>query len=545
VALALALFAGAAVYLSLLPRNLNWADESYFLYEAKRLRDGELLYRDVFEFVTPLAGYAMAALFWLCGTTLATARISMACLHALTGAVLYATSRRLDVRMELALLVPLAYLVGCEAVWPYASWHWFSTCLTAILLWSMVAAPWATRARWAFVPGLVSGALIGVQQQRGVVLAAGTALVLVLDFLVDRRFPQRASWQGLAARLAYFAAGVATVVVPMLLTFAALAGSGPLYDALVRFPLDSYRTSFVRPSFRRAWGAEAPLHAAEYTYGAVLTYSPLAVVLPIAMWASGVLRGRDRQAVRQLSALIVLCVFSALSIRYYPDVIHIAFIAGMFWVAAAVSLEWILNAVRPPARSRRAGVLVAAVLGAGLVLTLVRYARLLHQQYPIAHQTAFGRIDFHTRWEPLFIDTARELLAATPSRELFCYPQLSAPYLTTGAHNPTPYQFLLAGVSPQHQIAETLRILETRRVPYVIGTSLAMRSADPIVQYIREHYEPVAIPEMATLGELPMLSLYRRKDQSPAEDGAAVNDDRPREERAAAESCGSQAREAL
>ena len=510
--LGLLLFAGIVVYLSTLPRNLNQADESYFLYEAKRIGEGQVMYRDVFQFVTPLASYAMSGLFWLFGTSMATARIATACLHALTGVMLFATGRRLGVRTQLALLVPLAYLITSEAVWPSASWHWFSTCCAAILLYAMVAGPWANRPGWAVVPGLLSGLLIGLQQQRGIPVAAGAGAVLVLDFLLDLRYPQPPSWRVLTARIGYFTAGVAAVVIPLLLVFVLWVGVDALYDALVRFPLQSYR-----PHFRTSWGAVGPMTAVEYTYSTVLTYSPLALALPLVEFAVAFARGRDRQRARQLCVLLVLSGAAALSIGYYPDVIHIAFIVGIFWVAAVVGVEWVLRALQPVGAWHAAETVVLAAAALALVLQLVSYARLRHAQFPVAHQTAFGRIDFASRWEPVFIDKVRELVAATPTHELFCYSQLAAPYLTTGGRNPTPYQKLISGVSPPAQIQRSLRILESRRVPYVVTAPLWMPPNDPINKYIAEHYEYVSMPEVTALDEPPIYSLYRRKDSAAAE----------------------------
>ncbi len=140
---------------------------------------------------------------------------------------------------------------------------------------------------------------------------------------------------------------------------------------------------------------------ADYTYPLLLEYSPLALVLPLARLAREVFRRRDRERVRRLTALIVLAAFSAASIWYFPDLIHVGFIAGMFWVAAAVSLEWILGAVRPPALSRFAGVMVMAGAGCVLIVHLVRYDRVLERQFPISHRTAFGVVDFTARWEPV------------------------------------------------------------------------------------------------------------------------------------------------
>ena len=100
-ALALLIFAGTVLYLSWLPRNLTAADESIHLYEAKRILDGEVLYRDVFEMITPGFMYLMALLFRLFGTDFATARIAQAVLHGIAAVALYYACRKLDIRRGL------------------------------------------------------------------------------------------------------------------------------------------------------------------------------------------------------------------------------------------------------------------------------------------------------------------------------------------------------------------------------------------------------------------------------------------------------------
>ena len=57
------------LYLTWLPRNLPSPTKSIHLYEAKRILDGEVLYRDVFEMITPGFMYLMALLFRIFGTT--------------------------------------------------------------------------------------------------------------------------------------------------------------------------------------------------------------------------------------------------------------------------------------------------------------------------------------------------------------------------------------------------------------------------------------------------------------------------------------------
>lgn len=514
------LLLGTVAYLGYLPRDLVHVDESNFLYEAKRIRDGEVMYRDFFQFVTPGASYAMAFLFWVFGTTIDTARLGSAVLHGLTGVAMYATCRALRVRRSLALLAPMAYLAICHPAWRGASWHWFSTFLMVVVMLVLVGVPWPIRPRWAIVPGLVTGFLISVQQQKGAVVAAGVGFLFVLVHLVDRR---RATWRGLAARLSFFAAGIALVVIPVLATCIVLAGVNPVFDALVRFPLENYGAS-VGGTFRASWGYVATITPTGFT-PTVLKYLPLALLPACLRCVVGLVRGADPGRMRALLALIVSAGSAALSIWYFPDFIHIAFIAAVFLVGAAEALEWALSAlIRPPLWNVAIGWAVAAALFGCFAVNLQRNALLLRRYFSLVHETAFGRVAFATPWEPMAVDAIRALVNETPARELFAYPFLSHLYLTTGAKNPTPFQWFFIGLSPPHHTEQVLEILTTRPVPYVVlGTRAGLPPA--LADVIREHYEPVEVLGLAGPGPVAQrglpLALYRRKPP-PATDPAPL-----------------------
>jgi hypothetical protein len=535
--LALLLFVGIVAYLTDLPRTLGRADESHFLYEAKRIRDGEVIYRDFFQFVTPGAPYLMAGLFWLFGTTIDTARIGTAVLHAGTGVLMFAACRALGVGRWLALVPPLAFLAICQPAWQFASWHWFSTFFTVLTLFAMLRAPWAQRPRAALLPGLAAGLLMGVQQQKGLAVGLGAGAIFVLDHLADRRFTDAAAWRALAVRLLCFGAGVALIIVPLLLLFVGLAGFDPLFDALVRFPLVDYRKSFRTTWGKVLWITEG---YAKYTYPVVLKYLPVVLLPAVLRVLVGLVRGIDRTTLRQLIVLILSGAAAALSIWYFPDFIHIAFIGPVYLVAAAEALHWAIGAITD--RTRRAQQTDAAVpaaggvrtplssaLGAATALALMLLlglhlranAAVLKEQFRYPHDTAFGRIDFPVRWEPIMIDRARALLRESDSNLLFAYPNTSEPYLTTGGKNPTPYQYFFSHVSPKAHTERVLEILRTGKVPYIVCQGFFMRPKDPVAKEILEHYEMVDIPELAELGEFSTLTLYRRKDAPAAADGAA------------------------
>jgi hypothetical protein len=505
--LAHALAAVTLAYLASLPRYLGWADESYFLYEAKRIRDGEVMYRDIFQFITPLASYLMAFLYWVFGTTIATARLAMAAAHATLCGLLFATCRALGVRRVLALLAPLAFLSLCQPVWPFASPHWFSTTMTMGVLSLLIFVEPRMRANVTFIIGIALGLLIGVQQQKGLIITAGVGVIFLCHQLVGRHHA-RGGPRLLATRLAYLLAGVLTIVLPLGLWMIATAGIGPLYDALVVFPLESYRHGhYIR------WGATAPLadSFSAATFPTLLRWSPALLVLPLARLLYVIARADDETTARSLATLVIFGAASVCSIWYFPDLIHIAFIAPIFLVCAAESLEWLLRCVRPPIFAAALGAAVAVILAGGLTLQLGRNTAEMRRQFTIPHATAFGRIDFARAWEPMFVDGVRAALDHVAGRELFSYPNVTSIYLTAGAHNPTPFQYLLASVSPPAQIAEAQRILEERQLPYVVVAPMIFTARDPLSKFITAHYESAPIQAIVDAGELPSFWLYRRK----------------------------------
>src|SRR4051812_8699254 len=89
-AAALVLFAVVVGYLATLPLNLQSPDEARHLDHAKRLLDGEVLYRDVFDITTPGWVFLMTAAFRLFGSTLAVARGVAAAIHGATAIAVFA-----------------------------------------------------------------------------------------------------------------------------------------------------------------------------------------------------------------------------------------------------------------------------------------------------------------------------------------------------------------------------------------------------------------------------------------------------------------------
>ena len=219
------------------------------------------------------------------------------------------------------------------------------------------------------------------------------------------------------------------------------------------------------------------------------------------------MRRRDPRQAGRLSLLLVLCLFSMLSISYFPDFIHIAFIAPLFFVTIAESAEWLVHARCPSRRPCRCG--LAGWVAAVALLVAAGY-RLHDNAVPPARQpsrsmrdTAFGRIALDPLQAELY-DKVNELMQSVPSRQLYCYPIIAHLYLMTDSNNPTPYGFLIPGYSGPDLIQHVVDILAAKQPPYIVALvprprTIRSRSTS------RSHYEP--------LGEQPTAEqyIYRRK----------------------------------
>ncbi len=117
-------------YLLALPPTLHKADESYLLYGAKRILQGQALYRDFFDFLTPGSFYLYALAYAAGGTNITTARLVTASLNALAVTCTYFLALRVGSAAE-ALVAGALVVTICVPVWNMASHHWIATSLAS------------------------------------------------------------------------------------------------------------------------------------------------------------------------------------------------------------------------------------------------------------------------------------------------------------------------------------------------------------------------------------------------------------------------------
>lgn len=482
-------------YLAALPRGVVGTDEATYLKEALRLMRGEVLYRDVFDLTTPGWMYLMALLFKVFGATFATARITAAVIQAATALTVFATCRTVGVRREIALALAVGCVVSAEVNYPLASQHWLATLLAASVLLTYLRSG-QTRAG-VFATGVIVGILISVHQQRGLSVALGAALFVTVDALLTRP-ADRPALRTLVRRGVTLAAGMSVVVGPMLALIVWQAGFAQVWRALVTFPLVDYRHRVHCP-----WGFHG---APGYLPAEILKRLP--IVLLLAGIRIAVLWRQQSSHLRAWLIMSVHCAASILSIWYYPDRIHIAFIVPSFAVLAGALIEWALgwgigrrvsgvgseppspitpNPVTPFLFNALGYVLALALIVPSLVFARDHFnERWRVLQYP--YWGPFGRIDFPNPESVELHTRLARLLDDVPGRTLYCYVTMSYTCLFVDGRNPTRFELLVANYNSPAQIAEVTHMLTLKDVPYVIALPATVQRDDPIAAFIRRNY---------------------------------------------------------
>ena len=509
VLLASLLFVAVFAFLRLLwPNILIALDEGAFLYEAKLILDGKLMYRDFFDLTGPAAQHAIALMFAVFGVSMDTARGSMAILHAIIAALMYALARRLGVRPLLAATVCLVQIVLCYPAYPFATPHWFSTVLTLLIFFLLLREP-ATRPRDAVLAGVLTAVVCLTQQPKGASTAAAVAIVLLRDAWAARRTSPLGT---LVAR--QFGSYVAATVAVLVLVLGALvisAGFEPVFDALVRQPLGPYR---AQPFVRDASWLPIPQNMAALwllvtTWQVFfLTAGPLIIVVSAARVIWRAARGMPVAERRQLFVAVVFSAFSIVSVLYQPNYNHFAIVAPIWLSLFAESLEQLSR------RGEARGIRLAAPLMAAAILAVlaIETRRVVIHAWAegVDRDTAFGRVHFLTEAQADEVVALRAALTNADATSVFVYPYGAGLYMMTETANPTRFQLLIPAYNTPEQYSEVEHVLERERVPFVIRTLWWWgEDGDPLMPYLRAHYRRVALP--AASGVIPSLSLFRRK----------------------------------
>ena len=502
------LIAGCAcAYVLALPPAIGRADESHLLFEARRVLEGQALYRDFFESLAPLSFYLFAAVYAVAGTTLLAARAATAVIIAIAAVLAWRLARRIAGAPE-ALLVVLLFVVVAVPTWPYASPHWLTTMFELGAAATLLGERWQGSGRMRpLLAGALAGAAVCTSQQRGAFMALWLPLALLL---LSASLPRPQRWQRLAASLAWAAAGGAVIVVGILGHAVWRSSLATMVEMTVGFAVNHYGPTH---SGKESWAAILPF-TQEY---AVATWIPLLQAAPLlaAGEAVALLRHPRRRWERvdlERAALCLLALLMALSVWYLPDFIHVSFVL-VFLLLPAASLLHRLRTVRwwdrqPAGRAAATAVVLlaaAAVAAKGFTNQVAARAAA-----PVRFDTAFGTIAAAPLLPPLYA-FARQHLPETPGRRarVYSYPNDAWLYLALPADNPAPFSVLFPGMFPREDFDAVVAMVRARTPDMVLLHTAVMGGPEgtALQQAVDAGYDAA--------GDLDPYRAYVRRDMPP------------------------------
>jgi hypothetical protein len=110
-------------------------------------------------------------------------------------------------------------------------------------------------------------------------------------------------------------------------------------------------------------------------------------------------------------------------------------------------------------------------------------------QYPILHNTQFGRLPFAKPGEVEDVEWIKNKLELSSSRDMLCYTAWSAIYLMTGARNPTRHEVIVPGYQSDEEVQDVIDTLERKRVENALLITMPqIKPDDPIRTYVARHY---------------------------------------------------------
>jgi hypothetical protein len=529
-----------AVQLTFYNRGVVPMDEGQLVAIAARLRDGQVLYRDVYTGVFPGIYYLTAGLLAAVRADVVVTRWAQLLVNTVTALLLFSLARR-AAPLRWALLAPLLYVALTVVDFPGLTMFNYSALAMVCGLGALrVAIRYIDRAH------AVDGVLVGALTAAAVLSKQnfGALVVLaILTIVVFCRPGSRLARRSLGAALLPIAATGFAIVGLVAGYFVRAGALGSLVSATILglshpqltafnnpipplfgpLPLQDGRFNFLYtpPTLcsyllrgEPLWGVPiSPLMrtlAIKASYGLALG---TLLAGPALLWLT-----RHAATASERRAALAISVFALLLFPgLFPSAIwpHLAFVAApllMLAVIAAARVERVLIG-----RSRliaRAWQGAWALLLVGLALLSITLVGAIRRWNPVPLGLPKATLFVSDDNAALFRSATEFVTEHTaPGEPIFVAPTMALLYFLTGRRNPTPYDLTIPGDVRGAVIIDRLEATRTR---YVIYNPQMYIEFPPFAtlfpkvdEYLRTRYQPAVTFRS---GLTTWMGLVRRAD---------------------------------
>jgi hypothetical protein len=479
----------------------GFGDIFIYLSPAQRMYQGELIYRDVFEFVTPGIALFNLLMFKLFGLRVWIPNLSVMLLGLGLTWLGVVISRRL-MRPGLALIPSFIFLIATREYIYDPTHHWYSllaaTGAIAILLERRSPARIA-----------VAGALFGLSscftQSRGLSALAGLTI-----FLVWESWQLNEGWRSLLKKSAWLLAGFVAVLVAVNGYFVWKVGLSRFLWSTVVFVLEYYPKHADINSILSIKDSLPEFDTTRHFIMDLGNWLILFVAVPLTYVCFFIQYWRkSRQCVSEnwtrLMLLAIVGFFMLLGTSPSPKGVRMAAIS----LPAFILLVWLLDFLGKPGR------ILLVILTSGTLIVAL-HAVIRGRPIPVGIlNTSQGDLAFteRTRFEEIVWFQQH-----TQPQDYYYGPVLRQLYFYLDLRNPTPYSIILnSGYTTEQQVTECVQGLELRKPRYILWNPLDLdqipaweNPADdhlgPLRNYMRRHYEVVKVFESTD-------EAWQRKDE--------------------------------
>ena len=450
-------------------------DSLLYLAPGQRMYQGEMIYRDVFEFVTPgtaIVNFLMFKIFGLRPWIPDLLAVLLGLALVWLGVVI---SRKL-MRPGLALLPSAIFLVSAR-VFLYDPTHNLYSVLAAIAAIAVLLEK-RTLARIA-AAGLLCGLGASFTQTRGLAVVVGFAV-----FLWWESRQKQEGWRKLVRKQAWLLTSFLAAFLAVNAYFIWEAGPARYFWCTVVFVFKYYPKA-AEFNTLQALGKEFPafasLHSFLYPFAHWLflfVITPLIFILFFARyWRES--RRKPLEYWERPMLMAIVGSFILLSIAPAPDSPRIAVSA----LPALILLGWLLDSPRKIARA------FVVVFTLGTLLTAL-YSVAARRPSPVGILEApHGEVAFTD--STLYQEDIWIQQHTHPS-EYFYEPLSQDAYFYLDLRNPTPLSSIENdGYNPPEQVAEAIRGLKQHQVRYILWSPQALDIPETSEHYPKDYLGPL------------------------------------------------------
>jgi hypothetical protein len=463
--------------------GMDWRDEGLLAYGAVRVADGEVPHRDFVSLQPPLSFYTTAALFKICGTSLATLRIFGLAIFLLLPFLIYGVARNLTVNpiLSFAAAAP-ACVLGLPYVYfvPLAAWQGIVASFAAVLLFVPAVL---SRQQWLAIPaGLLSGVSLFLRHDQAVytiisIFIFVSALGFVRADSISKTNVKRA--------LLFYVAGIGIIAIPSIIIWWRLGALPEMLRQLVVFPFATYRKTSALP-FPKFTAAKSMLETAVV----LLFYLPPFMQAISSLYlVQSLFRGLFRLREAVLLFLIAWSALFFLQVTVRSDQTHLLMTLPPFFLLTAFGY----SIVRETIANRRAIEITLSIILATLVGSFLWILRpiALPDVSRATEQLALDRGGVRIEQAGGVASFVKAVQAnVPPTRSILALPYQPMFYFLCERRNPTRWNYLWPGDQTAPDYEQFIEEAE-RAPPAVVLLSEQPQLetyASAIVAYVDAHY---------------------------------------------------------